>query len=624
MQSAEVDGGIGERMHDLFKGFRIMGLRARLLGVVLLAVLPLVALLFAYASYESRVEQQRARADVQARLQSDVRTVQDLVAESRATLLTFGITYAIQTRRWDLAQGNAVRLKAEHPDYALVAVADPEGRIIVSSAGQTGTVDTAAGGFFADAVRTGQLSVSDYQVDPVLRRPTLTVSYPVYDPRGKLICVEYVAFDLKQVRDRLSGGDQGFVDVLVDTAGRVVVRQPPVPGLEGTVPDNELIREVLARRQGSTTTASLDGVTREYFFSPVYRDPQGGLFLAVGYSPDALLADERRTFGLTLFGFAGVALAALFVAWMVGTYSVYRPASVLERAAARMSSGDLTARADIPDRHDEFGALGHEFNAMAEAIESQVNELESARHELRLLNAELEERVRRRTAELEASNKELEAFAYAVSHDLRTPLRAIDGFSQALLEDHADKIDAEGADHLRRVRDAATRMGELIDSLLMLSRLTRREIRIAVVDLTAAAETAAATLRAEEPGRDVTFTAQPDVYGRGDPALLRIVLDNLIGNAWKFTAKHPSAHIEFGTVDVDGEPSYFVRDDGAGFDMAYAGKLFGAFQRVHGQADFPGIGIGLATTARIVRRHGGRIWAEGELEKGATFFFTLS
>ncbi len=612
-------------MLEFFKGFRITGLRARLLGVVLLAVLPLAALLLAYAGYENRIEQQRARADVQARLQSDVGTLQDLVAESRATLLTFGITYAIQSRVWSLAQGNAVRLKAEHPDYALVAVADPEGRIIVSSNGGTGTVNVAAGGFFADAVRTKRLSVSDYQIDPVLRRPTLNVSYPVYDRRGALIGVEYIAFDLAQVRNRLSAARQGFVEILIDTLGRVVVREPPIAGVEGTVPSSsDLIRAMLARTQGSITTAGLDGVTREYFFSPVFEDPQGGLFLTVGYSSDALLADERRTFGLTLAGFGGVALVALFLAWLVGTYSVYRPARVLERAAASMSSGDLTARADISDRSDEFGVLGREFNAMAQAIESQVHELERARGALAALNAELEERVRRRTAELEASNKELEAFAYSVSHDLRAPLRAIDGFSQALLEDYAGKLDEDGADHLRRVRDAASRMGELIDSLLMLSRLTRREMSIADVDLTATAEEAAAALRVEEPSRDVAFTAEPGVHAEGDPTLLRIVLDNLLGNAWKFTAKHPSARVEFGSSERDGQRVYFVRDDGAGFDMAYAGKLFGAFQRVHGQADFPGIGIGLATTARIVHRHGGRIWAEGEPEKGATFYFTLS
>ena len=167
-------------------------------------------------------------------------------------------------------------------------------------------------------------------------------------------------------------------------------------------------------------------------------------------------------------------------------------------------------------------------------------------------------------------------------------------------------------------------MGELIDSLLSLSRLSRQEMVVQTVDLSAIAGEVAATLEQAEPDRDVTFRIQPGVTGEGDPALLRVVLDNLMANAWKFTSKHPSAVIEFGARESEGETAYFVRDDGAGFDMAYAGKLFGAFQRVHGQSEFPGIGIGLATTARIVHRHGGRVWAEGELDKGATFYFTLS
>jgi light-regulated signal transduction histidine kinase (bacteriophytochrome) len=312
------------------------------------------------------------------------------------------------------------------------------------------------------------------------------------------------------------------------------------------------------------------------------------------------------------------------VAAVVGTRSVYRPARQLSAAAALLAEGDLSARAAVASRTDEFGALGRDFNAMADSIEFQVAELEKARKKLDAFNAELEERVRRRTAELEASNDELAAFSYSVSHDLRSPLRAIDGFSRALVEDYADVLGDQGRDDLRRVRQAANRMGELIDSLLRLSRLSRQQMRLEKVDLSAIAREVADSLRQEEPDRDVVFQIEAGVTGLADASLVRIVLDNLLGNAWKFTGKRQLAHIEVGSRKVDGETVYYVRDDGAGFDMAYVDKLFGAFQRIHGQAEFPGIGIGLATTARIIRRHGGRVWAEGEPEKGATFFFTLS
>ena len=235
----------------------------------------------------------------------------------------------------------------------------------------------------------------------------------------------------------------------------------------------------------------------------------------------------------------------------------------------------------------------------------------------------LEDLVAERTAELAAVNRELEAFAYSVSHDLRAPLRGIDGFSQALLEDYADVLDARGQDYLRRVRAASQRMGQLIDDLLQLSRLTRREMHRQPVNLSELVQQIARDLARQDPERAVEWVIARDVVAVGDPHLLRIALENLLSNAWKFTSRHTTARIEFGVKRDQESAVYFVRDDGAGFDMAYADKLFGAFQRLHGLAEFEGTGIGLATVQRIIHRHGGRIWAEGEVEQGATFYFTL-
>jgi light-regulated signal transduction histidine kinase (bacteriophytochrome) len=235
-----------------------------------------------------------------------------------------------------------------------------------------------------------------------------------------------------------------------------------------------------------------------------------------------------------------------------------------------------------------------------------------------------EEALKARGAQLEAANKELEAFAYSVSHDLRAPLRSIDGFSQALLEDYGDSLEAEAQRYLQRVRAASQRMAELIDDLLTLSRLTRREMRLETVDLSVLAQAIVEALRQAEPARQVKFDITPQVTVKADAQLMRVALENLLGNAWKFTAKHPRACIEFGVLlQPDGQPAYLVRDDGAGFDMAYVDKLFGAFQRLHTPAEFSGTGIGLATVQRIIHRHGGHIWAEGAVDKGATFYFTL-
>jgi len=225
--------------------------------------------------------------------------------------------------------------------------------------------------------------------------------------------------------------------------------------------------------------------------------------------------------------------------------------------------------------------------------------------------------------ELEGANRELEAFSYSVSHDLRAPLRSIDGFSQALLEDYEDKLDETGKDYLHRVRAASQHMAQLIDDLLKLSRLSRAEMHYEQVDLSALAQAVAAELKETEPERQVKFIIKERVVAYGDRPLLRVVLENLFRNSWKFTSKHPQATIEFGVIQEGGKPVYFVRDDGVGFDRAYAGKLFVPFQRLHTSAEFEGTGIGLATVQRIIHRHGGNIWAEGEVEKGATFYFTL-
>jgi PAS domain S-box-containing protein len=236
---------------------------------------------------------------------------------------------------------------------------------------------------------------------------------------------------------------------------------------------------------------------------------------------------------------------------------------------------------------------------------------------------DLNRRLRLDNAELEAVNKELEAFSYSVSHDLRAPLRAIDGFSQALAEDAGPLLKPEHHSHLNRVRQAAQRMGLLIDDLIKLARVTRTDVKIDDVDLSEIAFALATNLQDAAPERQAEFTIAPGLHANGDPRLMQVALDNLLSNSWKFTAPRTPARIEFGKTAVDGKPAFFVRDNGVGFDMAYAGKMFGAFQRFHDAREFAGTGIGLATVQRIIHKHGGRIWAESQPGEGAIFYFTL-
>ncbi|MBN1205075.1 MAG: PAS domain S-box protein [Myxococcaceae bacterium] len=293
------------------------------------------------------------------------------------------------------------------------------------------------------------------------------------------------------------------------------------------------------------------------------------------------------------------------------------------------------AMLELRQRHKDGSAIWVQVNASplqdeqgryigSLAMLSDISRRRAAEEEVRRLNQELERRIAERTAQLEFSNRELEAFAYTVAHDLRAPLRSITSFSDAILEDCPGQLDAVGQDYLKRIIGGARRMADLIDGILTLSRVNSTSLILREVDLSAIARSVLEQLQAQQPERRITLQLQKGLVAQGDPQLMRAVLENLLGNAWKFTRKRPEARIEFSaTNDARGVRVYQVRDNGAGFDMTYGEKLFGVFQRLHTQQEFEGTGVGLATAQRIIRRHGGRIWGEGQPGQGACFSFTL-
>lgn len=315
--------------------------------------------------------------------------------------------------------------------------------------------------------------------------------------------------------------------------------------------------------------------------------------------------------------------------WFMVGLRVVRPIARLQQEIRGFTGGKVGEWRGIRD-DDEIGDVARAFARMADNLSAVMvsrDEL-SNEVEIRMLAEqkarELASSLEARTVALDAVNKELESFAYSVSHDLRAPLRSMAGFCQALVEDYGQRLDETGKDYVQRISAASKRMGRLIDDLLTLSRVTRTEIEQAEIDLSDIAESIANQLRETEPGRDVEFRIQPGVVARGDGVLLRTVLENLLGNAWKYSSKKPRAMIEFGVAANDAEHAFFVRDDGVGFDMGYADKLFQPFQRLHHGGEFEGTGIGLASVANIIRRHGGRVWADSMLGLGTTMHFTLS
>ena len=289
-------------------------------------------------------------------------------------------------------------------------------------------------------------------------------------------------------------------------------------------------------------------------------------------------------------------------------------ANDLQRRFAEALEVIRTLQEELAETNRGLVALTLELE---QRVDERTKELRAAHRALEESNAEL----RQLTSDLQTANRELEAFSYSVSHDLRSPLQSVLGFSELLVERCESQLDAQAKQYLQRLRAGCYRMVDLIEDMLMLSHITRREMHQEPVDLSLLAKTVASTLAVTQPRRRVTFDIAEGLVTMGDAGLLRVVLENLIGNAWKFTGKKRRARIAFGCAETP--PIYFVRDNGAGFDMANADKLFGAFQRLHSANEYPGTGIGLATVQRIISRHGGRIWAEAAVGQGATFYFTL-
>lgn len=345
-----------------------------------------------------------------------------------------------------------------------------------------------------------------------------------------------------------------------------------------------------------------------------------------------------------LWQYAGFVFALMLLALVLSMFvsiriqkRVSEPILKITSIARRVTeSRDYSLRTEKLS-NDEVGYLADAFNDLLAEVESRSSALEQANIQLQQeiverkqanekvqhLNQQLEQKVAERTAELKHAYQELESFSYSVSHDLRAPLRAIDGFSEALLEDYLGKLDEDGQDYLKRVRTAAQRMGQLIDDLLKLAKVSRAPISRDTIDLSAMVETSLQELREREPHREVLTKVESGVSVQGDPRLMQIVMENLLSNAWKYTGERKDARIEFGTETTKQGRAYFVCDNGAGFDMKYADKLFGAFQRLHDVKAFPGTGVGLATVQRVIHRHGGKIWANAAVDEGATFYFTL-
>lgn len=521
-------------------------------------------------------------------------------------------------------------LRAQQPALAWLAIVDPRGIVQVATNALLEGSDLSQERWFAQAVKgpwigtrrpAGPLTTSLGLVNgaaPFL----IDLGVPLVDMKGRRTGVLTARLrwewldGLYQVMQQPAEHLPGSERMVLDRDGRVLLG--PAPRLDQTLPRELQMAgppRVLAwPGEGEFVTAwAREGAqTSAAGLSVLVRQPAALAFQS---------ADELRQ-RLLLLGGAGTLAFILLSIWMAGR--VARPIQELSAAALRVVHDEPPQFAAIPPgRSDEVAEVARALHTLHDELSRRLAEQQQARALLRDLNASLEERVAARTAELSAANAELDAFAYAVSHDLRSPLRAMSGFSQALIEDHGDDLPEGAREYLDQIKLASARMGDLIEGLLVLSRSVRGVLAVTPVDLSALAATAVAELRRADPGRSVTVDIEPGLVASGDRRMLAAALANLLGNAWKYTAGRTDAHIVLRRETLDGETWFCVDDNGAGFDMAHAGRLFKVFARLHRQDEFPGLGIGLATVQRIIHRHGGRIVAQATPGAGASFRFTL-
>jgi signal transduction histidine kinase len=435
----------------------------------------------------------------------------------------------------------------------------------------------------------------------------------------------YILYHEERPKQQFLAENEVFTRLIANVQFRNSDQQRLLDSLrEDSVTMNDLFLQLVSNHERGSTTGidELQGAEDRLVGLLLLRSYQADADAALLRSliDDGIRTTETRTTGLILLVIV-LATVPLTIVLARTTRGITSSLSYLNTGAAVIGSGNLDFRIE-EKRKDEIGDLTLTFNRMTanlKTITASKVELEGEITERK----RVEEELRQRTVELKASNKELEAFAYSVSHDLRAPLRSMEGFSSALIEDYADKLDNQGKQYLKYVQESSDLMARLIDDLLKLSRVTRSDMSRENVDLSEIAQKIVGALEKVEPHRHVKVSIAPDITAYGDLNLLRVALENLLGNAWKFSSKTTSPRIEVGTIEHNGRQAYFVRDNGVGFDMKYADKLFQPFQRLHKSSEFAGTGIGLATVQRIIRRHGGEVWAESNAGEGATFYFTL-
>lgn len=592
-----------------------ISIRKKLIFIVLAIVVPLISV--AAYSYYIIVETARHELSWKIRLTSEeiARELGDNFEKTFYVIDTLAKHPAVKTMDTTACDKLFAALLPSYPLHLNILTALPNG----NNAGSAVDPENAHKLNYNDKewfqrASSGKRFTGDMHISKLFKSPAIMMAAPVYDDNGSLKGVIGLPINLDKLREKIIRNwqlpPQSIIHV-VDSKGYILVdteHKEHVGVNRSTLPFFAAAQKTVNDFIEMTTA---DGIKRlHYATAPKNTDWR----VIVGVPTVTFLKTASEINSPYLVVIIATALLGLTLSLLLGLRLTGNISMIVEGLKS-IGDGRLDHRLNLQG-NDELADIAEHFNEMAEKHQRYEREIKDA-------NSHLEQRVEERTAQLVAANKELDAFSYSVSHDLKAPLRTIYGFSNVLLERCVDSLDTEGKDCIARIQNAATRMGSLIDDLLTFSQISRAELHMQTVNLSTMALKIAAELRESNPEREVNFDISADIRATADLVLIRSVMENLLGNAWKFTRYADKPVIIFDARHENGTTAFFVKDNGAGFNQEHANKLFNPFQRLHSSTEFEGTGIGLATVLRIIHRHHGKVWAEGREGEGATFYFTL-
>jgi signal transduction histidine kinase len=600
--------------------------RTRLLTLVLLLIIPTILLAFVGNFQRQRSEKDRARERATYMAKLAAASEAYYVRQTRQLLSTMTqFPFLVQLPDKKASELGLKNLKLISPDYDDFGLIETNGTVFCHLM-ETNVIETISKALIEKSLKTRGFVADVFVRDQHGDAPTLQFAYPVRNTNREVVRVMYASLKTELLSDALkdiSLPEGGMVNVF-DEKGTFLVSHPKFVN-RGSKKElvEGIVQKSLQQKEGIFEAMGLNGERQLFAVSMVRHRNSPVLFVTVGIPRREIFSTADQQLIASCFFILLLVAVLLALAWWYSDRMFLRPLSAMATAAERIIEGDLGARSGLANGTSELHVFAQRFDKMAESLQRRQSELEAAHFQISLHNTDLERKVAERTSELEHLNKELEAFSYSVSHDLRAPLRHMNGFAQMLGQNPLFQSEPQVKRQLGLIVSSANQMGVLVDDLLSFSRMGRQPLHLRTVNLDSMVKEVVADLQSQENGRAIEWliSSLPEV--QADPPLMRQVWVNLISNALKYTRGKPSAVVFVSCQRSDNELIFSVRDNGAGFDMAYADKLFGVFQRLHSAEEFEGTGIGLANVRRIIDRHGGRTWAEGKIDEGATIWFSL-